>query len=565
MSRQGAESKEGYSRGVIPPTQEQIAEANKATGPVKKSNFWTRAGAGAAAFLGIGGFTMVLDACATKPPTIEVKTPTSTPEPKATLVPTLVPTEAATPISTKTPEATETATPTPEAITFPGLTITEEFLVNGLANMGGGETPSVDGEESEVKPEMSPMEYAKKAWRTEELNLKDPVDVLKLLVAEGAYIGADKTTYRTGFEGLTKDGEPLRFYRVKIKELPGGVSEIKINPDNTDEGTLKKETDITPVALLNDGKNVLIAYTDYADSSENENIPAHKFAILPLTETEGRVSLEPLGIVQKGEQGIEFVSQGQKTIWETNGFDEALEAEIAASIKAQNQPEPTPTATVVPTETPTPTPEVSPIEQAIKAGRLELKGEQDWEKYFEAITPEEAQKLLTEVNTEGKTDSEFKYILPFDPRGISNLVLENFTDARVDGRKTNHLTVNNLPLGTIFYASVDGEATVYNNVVSSDGDLTIAWLVNVGGDQHTEVYTGMLIRNGTKFFLQPSQPTEVKLGTPLVSVGNNDRFLEGYQTLIGFGRNVFDITNGTLENLLRKEKSGKILFIPQNK
>lgn len=140
-----------------------------------------------------------------------------------------------------------------------------------------------------------------------------------------------------------------------------------------------------------------------------------------------------------------------------------------------------PAASAVPTEAPKPpqavsTPEAevirTPLEAAIDAGRIELNGPNEWERYFTAVTAEEAESLLAEAN-QGITDTEqLKLLLPFDPRLSPNLRI-------VIGRAmgVSFLGFENIGVGTVIYAPFSGRAEFTNSLVGPTGEKSSAFSI----------------------------------------------------------------------------------------
>lgn len=213
------------------------------------------------------------------------------------------------------------------------------------------------------------------------------------------------------------------------------------------------------------------------------------------------------------------------------------------------------TATASPTKAPTPKPTENPVELAIKNGRLELKGEKDWEKYFIAISPEEAEELLQKSNSGTVTESNYRYLLDFDPRKSPNLILQNF-EFKTPTATRKFLGAKNIVIGTTFYAQFSGTANI-------SGDIeTIGASVEKTNREFVAV---TLRREKNEFSIALDKATPVKIGEPLTILNNTNTlqaYEGGYQAVMGFSQKSKPITNGFLENLLLK--NGKIAFIAQN-
>ncbi len=224
-------------------------------------------------------------------------------------------------------------------------------------------------------------------------------------------------------------------------------------------------------------------------------------------------------------------------------------------------------AQVSPTLSSTPeiksTTQPSPLEQAIQSGKLELAG-QEWTKYFITITPEEAEALLAKENQGiGNNPAKMKYLLPFDPRFALNLQL---TDVKVTIGNTLYkmLGINNIPVGTIFYTPVSGTAETNQNIAGG-GVLIAEWSIV---DKNNIAYAGVFPREGSKTFVPVGNPSEVTIGTPLISFGTQTTLpssLYGgdYHALYGLGLEVIQTDNGSISQLLVKD--GKIAFIANDK
>lgn len=225
-----------------------------------------------------------------------------------------------------------------------------------------------------------------------------------------------------------------------------------------------------------------------------------------------------------------------------------------ADLTPSRSPSATPST---PTKAPTPKPTENPVELAIKEGKLELK-DGDWEKYFVAITPEEAQELLKKTN-EGITSNEnFKFLLPFDPRKSPNLVLKDTGFISSTNRSYKLLGINNLINETAFYAIDNGSSTVGE----SRSNVSIS-LVN-----DKNVYGFVMPRDGIRMFQPLNESVNVDLGKQVVAIGNagpteyaTRNGLGEFQAVVTFGVNVPQGDSGSIRQLLKKD--GKIAFIAQ--
>ncbi len=208
-------------------------------------------------------------------------------------------------------------------------------------------------------------------------------------------------------------------------------------------------------------------------------------------------------------------------------------------------------------QTENPQNEISPLQQAIANGRLELAGEQDWERYFTPVTAGEAQSLLDAANAGGQTLDEVIILLNFDPRKAPNLVLKDLGDS-------NAIGIGNIPVGTVFYSPVEGQSFMYNFMGEGGSEL----------DPVTQVYTknenGMLhllfTFKGSKVFTQEDRNAKpTSMGDPLLTTLSRNVLKlgeqAGFQAIYQFGPQG-EIIHGSLANLLTKD--GKIAFIPQN-
>ncbi len=98
----------------------------------------------------------------------------------------------------------------------------------------------------------------------------------------------------------------------------------------------------------------------------------------------------------------------------------------------------------------------SPVEEAIKAGRIEIKDPTDVEKYFTFVSPAEARQMLAEAKAKG----EFKFLFPsFEITGIKDLVIGNFTLSNGQVSLT-YLAVQGIPSTTTFRSNSDAAVSI---------------------------------------------------------------------------------------------------------
>lgn len=95
------------------------------------------------------------------------------------------------------------------------------------------------------------------------------------------------------------------------------------------------------------------------------------------------------------------------------------------------------------------------VQEAIKEGKINLENNLDWEKYFVAITAEQAKQIIELADTLGFEG----LLLPFDPRSSTNLSLSN--SSRVaDGIEQSVIIAKNFKSGTRAYSPFSGELSV---------------------------------------------------------------------------------------------------------
>lgn len=191
------------------------------------------------------------------------------------------------------------------------------------------------------------------------------------------------------------------------------------------------------------------------------------------------------------------------------------------------------------------------VDAAVQKGILEVK-EGDFEKYFTAVTPEEAKKLLEE-----KGNSVF--LLNLDPTKSPNLILQTLNIPTPTG--VVPLTgAKNIGQETIVYASEPGTATIrFGNLGS---DLIYSAKVKNGN----RLSGGVFQRAGSIPLIPTDQEVPVNIGTPLASLGSEVGSLSFYpgaaQIATGFGVDFPQANQGSIAQLARTADGG-IAYIPQ--
>ncbi|HAG09723.1 MAG TPA: hypothetical protein DCK87_09240, partial [Desulfotomaculum sp.] len=222
--------------------------------------------------------------------------PTKIPSPTETIPPAKAPTQESSPI----PEPTST----PEIVSIPGIILTEEYLKNAFAGIGGEEV--ITNGQEEVSVVQFGQEYVSQSWG-EEINFanlpQSPINSLKYLVSLGVYQGQEGVYFpgKQGEEVVFPQLKDLSFPTLTLEKVPfEGEQREQEHPEWIfPQGlVLRPDTQMTVVGLLNDPKpegeitvdkgapggepnSVLVAFTDYLRADEN-NIPRHYLAILPL-------------------------------------------------------------------------------------------------------------------------------------------------------------------------------------------------------------------------------------------------------------------------------------------
>lgn len=131
-------------------------------------------------------------------------------------------------------------------------------------------------------------------------------------------------------------------------------------------------------------------------------------------------------------------------------------------------PTATPTATKTPEATPTPK-RAENLQDAIAKGEIKLNGEKDWEKFFIAITPAEASKLLAAADAGVTTVEDYKVLLPFDPTTSPELTISEvkpFTGAAAYA-KDIAIAFDNVHSAR-FTSPIDGTSTELENGYGPD-------------------------------------------------------------------------------------------------
>lgn len=197
----------------------------------------------------------------------------------------------------------------------------------------------------------------------------------------------------------------------------------------------------------------------------------------------------------------------------------------------------------------------SPVEQAIKEGKIEITQPQEWEKSYIAITPQEAEDLLADPNNKDKM------LLPFDPTDSPNLVIKIFEWNTPTGNHRAFMGLENITPGLTFYAPHKGDAKLTRGALEKM--LSAGWNVKAGNN----TYSFILDRNSVKPLLPYDQLMPVELGTPLMTIISDPAllpFYDGggvYQAVGGMGLNSSIITEISFRDLL--SMSGRFAFISQ--
>lgn len=210
---------------------------------------------------------------------------------------------------------------------------------------------------------------------------------------------------------------------------------------------------------------------------------------------------------------------------------------------------------VIPTKAPA-TPEINYVEKAIKEGKIELKGEQDIEKYFILITPKEAEDLLNQANNNMRTDSDYTFLLNFDPRQAPNLIMSDIEFNMPQGKSTA-IGIKNLPLGIVLGPGDTGDAKVMSNTAVG-GTLSMSALVDKG-----RTHLMIVARRENTENLQPLNKTvPVNIDTKLFAIGNTlplGFFSGKQQVVLRVYHDPSQIYVSSIKQLLRE--NNKIAFI----
>lgn len=231
--------------------------------------------------------------------------------------------------------------------------------------------------------------------------------------------------------------------------------------------------------------------------------------------------------------------------------------ETAPSVVATATAAPKGQGTPRPDVTRTPAPELSLAQKAMREGRLAVS-EKDWDKYFVAISADEAKGLLDKAGREGK----FTYLLPFDPR-VENLAIET---SNSQGPRLSRIGVTNLPTGSTIYSPFDGKSRIGNIADIVNGKPVMREVLpTVQSDNYQFTLYGGLdleLRKG----MTPSNPLKeevIKLGDSLAVVKEGKIRKEGFSVMYDITKGSENFSLASLTNLLTKD--GKIAFIAQDK
>lgn len=195
--------------------------------------------------------------------------------------------------------------------------------------------------------------------------------------------------------------------------------------------------------------------------------------------------------------------------------------------------------------------QISPVEQAIKEGKIEIKQPQEWEKYFTSITPQQAEELLTDPGNKNKM------VLPLSPKDAPNLMVDTIEFQSPFGRNTV-IGIKNIPVGTVVYSPISGEGRLSTRT-GVGGTLAISTGITT---KEGMTYGMGARREGHQSFVTPDQPTQVGPGSPLFSIGIEDPlgfYPKEQQLILTSYRTKDEAYQNTLDQLLRVE--GKIAFI----
>lgn len=195
-------------------------------------------------------------------------------------------------------------------------------------------------------------------------------------------------------------------------------------------------------------------------------------------------------------------------------------------------------------------PVISPLEQAIRTGRIEMGNLPT--NSIKPLSPDEARGRLEQ--TKGKL------ILPFDLKVVPNLVLETVI-YKVPRGEAKALGMNNIPKGTKFPSFVDGEAMLLPNVTTG-GTKSIAIELKSGGN----TFGILTLKEGAESPLTPNKPTPVKIGDELFTIGTEEAlgFYSGrQQVIIKLNQGDPNTWDATVSDLLLAETQLAYLTINQ--
>lgn len=266
---------------------------------------------------------------------------------------------------------------------------------------------------------------------------------------------------------------------------------------------------------------------------------------------------------------------------------QATQEPMAQAQPIEEQPKVEP-PTVEPEPAPEPEPQLTPLEKAIQAGRLELNPnvENDWENYFTRVTVEEAEKLLEEANRDVAEAEDLKILFPFDPEGSRNLIIEIFKNHSEAFPGWIMVGFNGLEPGTVFYAPYGGDVKLFiGGTLSSNSPTYVDVILRIAKDIEHDAgdYGSGHIAYGFEFRKEGVEPQiplwqgtdldefpqQVRVGDSLVKfvedVGPISRALVPYQSegvLFFFPSwRTLPLVINSLTQFLTKD--GKIAFIAQ--
>ncbi len=270
-------------------------------------------------------------------------------------------------------------------------------------------------------------------------------------------------------------------------------------------------------------------------------------------------------------------------VWVTTITLGSVAVAIALSVHGGGSDEPGAVATSTPqvppiagaTLRPTPERPLTALENAIKTGKIELKGESDWQNYFTPVTEEEAANL----SAKAKEDGKFRYIFPFDPTRSPNLKLETSKSSRRNDEEGITYTyvkvrVTNLAAGTVVVSAIGGMGGVGNDAIirkDNNKQVLVDMRPSVMRDDNWDfaVYLPLDATTAEGISVRtPFRKRQFKAGEMLAAT--SESLLDGGSSLI------YEISNGgtagkrfsasfagaDLANVIIKD--GKIAFVAQN-